>query len=431
MNFLNIGKIGGALISGVIVATYYHYWLPYLHHQWFGFQAEYGWGTKCVLIGLIMTQIVIIQPGNIARLTFLGGELDREWRNGVAFLPNAFHSTIVLFKVALLWGLAVLRNNTYKNYEEPPVNVDAQDVNFNYRVNVTMTPGQARRSQTFDFIWKLFWDYRRVPEEYYVASFGYRVLAIGIIAVCLNSSAIVAKQKLGSAVTAISQSVGAPVQTQRPQTAPAPQAQHTQRQSTFAPQGQMVAPPPAPGFVTFSSDAANRVPFSHNSTYYNLLEYRRPQVIPDPRWFANKVMGGIGRTTDRIFYIQVGQYEQGDLLRSINVRGQANCVIVPKSSFAAIYATSPPKFVINMNDEVLVGVMLGAVGGGISGPDGTFWLRNMSWKMLHDSWEGRVSEMRQQEVSEVDLAHRTAFFVKGPSLDAELHPSLPTGLVCF
>lgn len=207
MNFLNIGKIRGVLFSAIIVTFYYYWWLPYLHYQWFGFYPVYGLGHKFVLVGLIMTQVVVIQPGDTARLTFFGGELDREWYNGLACMPNVFHTTIVMFKFALLWGLAVLRNEKYKRYEEPTVHVDVSDSNFKYNANVEMTYTQAQLNRGLGVLLKLFCDYKRVPEEYYVASFGYRVLIVGVILVCLNSSLAVAQVKLNEAASAASRSI--------------------------------------------------------------------------------------------------------------------------------------------------------------------------------------------------------------------------------
>lgn len=429
---MNIGKIRGAILCTLIVGAYYKIILPWAHFKYFGFDPEYGFWTEVIFYGLILTQIVMTRPGERVQLTFMGEPVESVW-GGFGLLPNILHITVFLGGSALFWGLVRLKSGKY-TYEEPrDVHLNVSDSNTKYNVNSTLPYGAAQVSRAIGIVLEfLLVRWTRAPLEYKLSALGYSAYLVGVIMVCINSSSIVAKQKLSGATTTISKSLGLPM---APPTTPhatsTPQAQPSQRQPSYASQGQMVAPPPVPGFVTFSSDAANRVPFSHNSTYYNLLEYRRPRVIPDPRWFANKVMGGIGRTTDGIFYMQVGQYEQGDRLRSINLGGPANCVIVPRTSFAAIYATSPPKFVINMGDEVLVGVMLGAVSSGIPGPDGTFWLQSMSWKLLHDSWEGRVNEMRQQGISEVDRAHRTAFFVKGPSLGAELHPSLPTGLVCF
>ncbi len=212
---LEIGKIRGALYSGVIIWFYYWYWLPMLHHSLFGFAAQEGWGTNLVLTGLFMTQVVIIQSGDRAQLTFAIGLLNRTWRNGPALMPNILHSTIVMFRFALLWGLVVLKNDTFRRYKDPDVRIDTNDLNFKYNINVTMTHSQARRSQAIDFLWKAFWDYKRVPEEYYVASAGYRVLLVGVMIVCVNSTAILAKQKAYEAVRSISTSITTTVQQPR------------------------------------------------------------------------------------------------------------------------------------------------------------------------------------------------------------------------
>jgi hypothetical protein len=204
---LNIGKIRGAILSGVIILVYYYYWLPYWHRDWFGFEPEYGRGTGLVLLGLIMTQVVILQPGDTARLTFFGSLLNRTWGGSIALVPNVFHTTIVMFRFAILWGLAVLNNDTYKRYEEPNVRVNTSDANFKYQANVQMTYGQAQVSRATEVIMRLFLDYKRVPEEYYVASFGYRVLLVGIVMVCLNSTLNHAKIKLNATVASLSQAV--------------------------------------------------------------------------------------------------------------------------------------------------------------------------------------------------------------------------------
>lgn len=417
---MNIGKIRGVIFCMFIVGVYYKIILPWVHFKHFDFYPEYGFWTEVIFYGLILTQVVMMRPGEKVQLTFAGVPVESFWR-GFGFLPNILHFTVFLGGSALFWGLARLKSDKYTYEEHRDVHLNVSDSNTKYNVNSTLPHWAAQLSRIVGVILEfLFVRWTRAPQEYKLSALGYSMYAIGVIMVCLNSSAILAKQKLGVVSAAVSQGVGIPEQ--RPQTVPAPQVQPDQRQPA--------APPAMQDFVTFSVDAANRVPFWYNSTYYNLLEHKRPRVIPDPRWFSKETIGGVGRTTDGIFYVQVGKYEQGDGVRSINVAGQANCVIVPKTSTAVIYATSPPKFVINMGDEVLVGLKLRAASG-IPGPDDTFWLHNMSWKLLHDSWEGRVNDMRQQGMSEVDKAHRTAFFVKGPNIDAELHPSLPTGLACF
>ncbi len=428
---MDIGKIRGAIFCALIVGAYYKVILPWAHFKYFGFDPEYGFWTELIFYGLILTQIVMMRPGEEVQLTFAGSPVESFWR-GFGFLPNILHFTVFLGGSALFWGIVRLKSDRY-TYEEPrDIHLNVSDSNTKYNVNSTLPYGAAQVSRIIGIVLEfLLVRWTRAPSEYKLSALGYSAYLVGIIAVYLNSSATLAKQKLGVAVTAVSQSVGIPVQRQLPQTVPVPQAQPSQIQPAHTPQERPATPQPMQGFVTFPVDATNRVPFSHNSTYYNLLEYRRPRIIPDQRWFSNKNIGGLGRTTDGTFYVSAGQHEQRDFLVSMHVGEKLYCAIIPKTSIAAIYAPFPPKFVINMEDEVLVGTILGESKQGIPGPSGTFWRQSMTWKMLHDSWEGRSNDLRRQGVSETEQAHGTAFLVKGPKDDAQLHPSLPTGLVCF
>lgn len=371
-----------------------------------------------------MTQIIIIQPGDTARLTFFGGELDREWYNGLACMPNVFHTTIVMFKFAILWGLAVLRNDKYKRYEEPTVHVDVSDSNFRYNANVEMTYTQAQLNRGIGIILKLFCDYKRVPEEYYVASFGYRVLMVGIIMVCLSSSATLMQKKLAETTLTVPQ-ISQPAITPPPTGAtgePKREIQAVPQTLSALDAGRYPRP-------TYGKDF---VPFVENGLRYNLIEGPMPTHVPPLQWFTEKRGGGIGRMSDGITYYALAGGNEDEPLRWFYLSGGQACLTVEPGAVGVIESSQPPKVVLNMSDEVLVGVYVGKSGHrerlAYDPPNG-YWGDSAPWKRLHDFWgKAMYSFGRDNDITKM---RAVPFFVRGLSKDQSLPGRVPVGLVCF
>lgn len=454
MGFLNIGKIRGVLLSALVVMFYYYWWLPHWHYELFGFYPVYGPGYNFIIAGLVMTQVVIIQPGDRAKLTFLGSEINRTWGDGIAFLPNAFHSTIVLFKFAILWGLAVLKNDTYRRYEEPPVNVDVSDSNFKYQANVQMTFFGAQVSRGLGVILKLFCDFKRVPQEYYLASFGYRVLLVGIIMVCFNSTTILAQNKLaemGVTVPTVNQpgtapiprgATGEPKRNEQPETVrtqPSQQQQSVTQENRTQTLPQPSAPPPEhPSvFIRFNDQLKGSIPFHQNGITYNLIEDQFVRYFPNKQWLQQEQFGLLGKMPDDVTHYSAGKGNVRDKHANFMPYMRKICLVVHRGERASIVSQRPPSFVVNMGPKVWIGHTPGDPTHRErreTDAAGQHWATEGTWKYLYDGWHANMnsfgtwrSDMQGNRVHERDLF----FHVMGPSKDEPLLQGLEVGLVCF
>lgn len=429
MSILDISKVSGAIISVTFISIYYNWWLPFVHRLYFGFNPEYGIGTELIFYGIILTQTLIPRPGQRVRLVFMGFVLECEWA-GPGLLPNIGHFTIFVFGFPLLWGIVAIKNDTYEYPDERGVHIDVSDHRTKYNVNSSLPYWAAMSSRIIGIILELlFVRWTRAPREYKLAAFGYALYVAGIIMVCSNSLTTAAKNKLNGAVIS-------------PVTASAP------REETIAPKPTPTAPSKEENrpLVTPQQEASamgrrypnlpdyakNNVPFSHDGTLYNLMEYRRPVFIPDPRWFTPITPGPLGRMSDGVTYYTLEMDNEGRPFQIFHTRGVTVCLIVPKGSVGAVQSATPPKFVINLQHEVQIGLQAGNPTHRERSPrdlPNGFWKDETTWKVLHDMWGEHVNRLgeRMMDPNQRGLV----FYVKGPAKDQVLNPALNGGLVCF